>query len=103
MVTMPHQVRIIAGPRNTDFDDYIRKLVEDRGYGVEREYVGVTTQERAEEVRRRMRTAGRHLAVAVKAYWNECQGCDAGGPECAYHVKFTAYRPEDARRYKSRR
>lgn len=99
---MPHKVRIIAGPRNQDWDDYVRKLVEERGYAHERHYVGVPTQERADEVRRRLRAAGRHLGVAMKVFWSECNGCEHGGQECAYHVRYTAYHPDDARKYKSR-
>jgi hypothetical protein len=41
-------------------------------------------------------------AVAVKAYWHECAGCDAGGPDCRYHVKFTVYDMDRAREFKSR-
>lgn len=99
---MPDRVRIIAGPRNIDFDDYIRDLVEERGYGKEREYVGCTTRERAEEIRRRLRMAGKHLGVSVKAFWAECGGCKPGGDSCAYHVRYTAYHPDVARAYKSR-
>jgi hypothetical protein len=96
---VPNKVRIIAGPRNTDFDGYIEKLVSERGYGVEREYFGIPTEERASEVRRRFRQAGRHLGVAVKAYWTTCTGCEQGGKSCAAHVHFSAYPPEAARRY----
>jgi len=99
---MPDRVRFIAGPRNTDWDDYIRRLVEERGYGHEREYVGVTTKERADEIRRRLRTAGRHLGVSVKVFWRECDGCEHGGDECAYHVLYTAYHPTDAAKYKTK-
>lgn len=99
---MPHKVRIIAGPRNSDYDDYVARLVEERGWGVEREYVGVTTQERAEQIRKGLRQAGRHLGCSIKAFWVECEGCDAGGDACAYHVKFSAYHPDAARRYKAK-
>lgn len=97
---MPSKVRIIAGPRNTSFDSYIRDLVEQDGFGVERTYFGITKPERAEEVRRRMKRAGSHLGVSVKAFWSECKGCKNGGADCRYHVSFTAYDPDDARRYK---
>lgn len=99
---MPDRVRFIAGPRNTDWDDYVRRLVQERGYGHERQYVGITTRERADEIRRRLRTAGRHLGVAVKAFWQECEGCEHGGEGCAFHVLYTAFHPDDARRYKAR-
>jgi hypothetical protein len=98
---MPDRVRIISRPVR-HFDRYIDALVEEEGFGREREYVGITTQERADEVRRGLRTAGRHRGVSVKAYWTPCGGCAAGGAACAWHVHFSAYDPEDARAYKER-
>lgn len=100
---MPNKVRIIAGPRNVDFDGYIEKLVSERGYGAERIYFGCPTEQRADEVRRRMRQAGRHLGVAVKAYWSTCTGCAEGGKSCAAHVHFSAYPLEAAREYMVRK
>lgn len=99
---MPSQVRIIAGPRNTSFDSYIRDLVEQDGFGVERTYFGITEPDRAETVRRRMKRAGTHLGVSVKAFWKPCKGCSNGGKECRFHVLFTAYDPEQARQYKQK-
>lgn len=99
---MPHQVRIISRPIR-DFDDHVRHLVEEDGYGVEREYYGITTRARADEVRRGMRTAGRHLGVSVRSYWRTCDGCELGGESCAYHVRFTAYDPARAREYMARK
>lgn len=98
---MPSQVRIISGPRNTSFDHFIADLVEQDGYGSERNYFGITSQERADEVRRRLRQAGRHLGVSVKAFWYGCTGCQNGGHDCRFHVSFTAYDPGEARRYKA--
>jgi len=99
---VPHQVRIIAGPRNTSWDRFVRDLISERGYGHDRHYVGITTRERAEEVRRGMRQAGRHLQVSVKAFWYACTGCPAGGDDCAYHVSYTCYDADAARAYKAR-
>jgi hypothetical protein len=99
---VPTQARIIAGPRDTSWDAYIRRLVDERGYGHEREYFGCTTRERADEVRRKLRTAGRHLGVSVRAFWRECTGCAAGGDDCAYHVHYAVFHPEMARQYKAR-
>lgn len=99
---MATKVRIIAGPRNTSFDDHIRKLVEEEGFGRERQYFGIEDPERAEVVRRRMRTAGQHLGVSIKAFWKECTGCANGGPSCRFHVYYTAYDPAVARDYKSK-
>lgn len=100
---MPTQVRIIAGPRDKSFDHFIQELLDEDGFGVEREYFGIEDQSRADLVRRKLRTAGRHLDVSVKAFWAECQGCPNGGPTCRYHVKFTAYDPDEARKYMERK
>lgn len=90
------------GPKDRTFDEFVGKLVAERGFGHEREYVGVVELERANEVRRGMRNAGRHLGVSVKAFWKPCPtGCAEGGPECRYHISFTAYDPEVARAYKN--
>lgn len=90
------------GPRDTSWDPFVQKLLAERGYGHEREYVGVTTQERADEVRRGLRRAGNHLGASMKVFWRQCTGCADGGPECRYHVSFTAYDKEVARAYKQR-
>lgn len=92
------------GPRNTEFDKYITKLLAEHGYGHEREYVGCATQERAEVVRRGLKNGGRHLGHSVKAFWKPCPtgGCDEGGDDCAFHVYFTVYDPSAARAYKER-
>lgn len=97
---MPTAARIIAGPRNTSFDRYVSELVQEEGYGAERQYFGITGAERADEVRRKMRRAGMHLGISVKAFWKECTGCPNGGADCRYHVYYTAYDPTEARRYK---
>jgi hypothetical protein len=99
MAPVPSKVRIIAGPRNTSFDGHISDLVQQEGYGAERIYFGITSRPRADEVRRRMRRAGQHLGVAVKAFWKPCPGCDLGGPGCRYHVYYSAYDPDVARAY----
>lgn len=99
---MPHQVRIISGPRDSSYDHHVRRLISERGYGAERHYFGIATPERAREVRSKLATAGRHLGVSVKAFWLECGGCQAGGADCRYHVSFTCYDPAAARQYKAR-
>lgn len=99
---MPSPVRIISGPRDETWDRYIRRLVDERGFGHEREYIGIETEDRARAVRAKLRTAGRHQGVSVKAYWKNCDGCQQGGPGCAYHVFFSCYTQAAARRYKAR-
>ena len=88
------------GPADLTWDPFINKLISERGYGYERIYFGVTTPERAEQVRRGLRGAGRHLDVAVKAFWEKCPGCEPGGADCRYHVRYTAYSKEAARAFK---
>ncbi len=90
------------GPRDRSFDALVRDLVDQRGYGHAREYVGVTTEERAEQVRRGIRNAGRALGHSIKAFWKPCPGCQDGGADCRFHIEFTAYEPGAARAYKAR-
>ena len=99
---MPSQVRIIAGPRNKAFDHYIEDIIGRGAWEVEHEYFGITDQERADYVRRKMRMAGKHMnpPVAVKAFWRQCAGCPNGGADCRFHVSFTVYDMDKARAYK---
>lgn len=97
---MPHRVRFIQ-KINREFDHFIADLLHEDGYETERVYFGITTKARAEEVRRGLRTAGRHNKVSVKAFWQECEGCEDGGESCAYHVLFTAFDPDKAKEYKA--
>jgi hypothetical protein len=99
---LPSQVRIISGPRDESWDRYILRLVRERGYGHEREYVGIADEQRAETVRKKLRTAARHQGVSAKVFWRPCGGCEHGGPGCAYHVAYTVYDPAAARAYKGR-
>lgn len=101
---MPSKARIIAGPRNVSFDHYIEDIIGRGAWGEDHEYFGITDPERADYVRRKLRTAGRHIEppVAVKAFWHECAGCNDGGPDCRYHVTFAVYDMETARQYKSK-
>ena len=101
---MPGKVRIISGPRNVSFDHYIRQVIDDGGWEQERDYFGITTPERAEEIRKKLRTAGAHMdpPVSVRAYWRECSGCANGGAGCRFHVKFTVYDKAKARDWKER-
>jgi hypothetical protein len=99
---VPSQVRIISGPRDQSWDRYILRLIQERGFGHEREYVGIADEHRAETVRKKLRTAARHQGVSAKVFWRPCKGCKDGGPDCAYHVLYTAYDPAAAREYKNR-
>lgn len=98
---MPSQVRIISGTRNKAFDAYVQDVIDRGAWEKEHDYFGITNPERADEVRRRMKQAGNHLSVSVKAYWTGCNGCKDGGPDCRYHVRYTIYDKDKARRYKA--
>lgn len=99
---MPSQVRIIS-PRNSREWDNIIDGVRSRGeWKQEQTYGGIASDERADKVRRSLRTAARHLGIASKIYWKECDAkgkCKFGG-DCAYHVYFTIYDLDEARSYK---
>jgi hypothetical protein len=101
-------VRIISGPRNKSFDHYIEDIIGRGGWEIEHDYFGIQDEDGADFIRRKMRTAGRHMnpPVAVKAFWKPCpgvdKGCELGGPECRYHVKFTVYNMELARKFKEK-
>lgn len=101
---MATQVRIIAGPRNKAFDHYVSDIIDRGAWEQEHTYFGITEQERADYVRRKIRMAGRHMdpPVAVKAFYYECPGCQNGGPECRYHVSFTIFDMDEARAFKQR-
>lgn len=98
------RVRFVSR-RDTTFDHYVADLVEQDGFGVGRVYFGITSRERADLIRRRLRRAGSHLnpPVSVKAYWYGCGGCRDGGRECRYHVSFTAFDPGEAKEYMRQR
>ncbi len=100
---MPDQVRFIQH-KETRYDAYVAELVSAKGYGKERHYAGISDRDQAESVRKALRQAGRHVGVSVKSYWEPCPNpgrCPAG-KECRWHVRYSAYRQEDARAYKER-
>lgn len=94
------QRRIIAGPRNRNFDHYISDLVHQRGFGFQRTWHAIPDQRRADQIRRRLQQAGQHIGVSVKAFWQTGDGCAATNGSCPFHVYFTAYDPAVARVYK---
>jgi len=101
---MPDQVRIVQ-KKDARFDDYVSKLIAERGYGRERVYAGLVDEEAADEIRRKLRAAGRHLGVAVKAFYEPCpdrSGRCAAGHECRFHVRYSAFQMADARSYKAK-
>jgi len=100
---MPDKVRIVQR-KDDRFDDYLRDLVASRGYGHERIYAGVRAQEAADEIRRKLRAAGKHVGVSVRVFFEPCPtpGHCKAGSDCAFHVRYTAFKIDDARRYKAR-
>lgn len=100
---MPSKVRIISPKNSAQWDDLIRDAA--RSLGNENTYFGIVNNERADKVRRGLRTAGRHIGVAVKAYWKECPEagrCSLGGNDCQFHVYYTVFDMDTARSYKAR-
>jgi hypothetical protein len=100
---MPSRVRIISPRNSAEWDDLVRDVLNRGALGVEHDYFGITTEERADKVRRCIGTAGRHLGAGRKVYWKPCPApgaCANGGPECKYHVYYTVYDLDVARAYK---
>jgi hypothetical protein len=100
---MPDKVRYIQR-KDERFDEYLRDLITAKGFGHERHYAGLVTQEEADEIRRKLRSAGKHLGVSVRVFWEPCGKpgrCPAGG-SCGFHVRYTAFRTADARAFKTR-
>lgn len=101
---MPQQVRIISRRNSAEWDRLVSDTVRAGRLGVEHDYFGITNEARADDVRKCLRTAGRHQGVGSRVYYVPCeggdQGCRYGGPGCRFHVKYTVYPIEEARRYK---
>jgi hypothetical protein len=102
---MPQQVRMpryISQRNSAQWDDIIRSIVNAGKLGEENTYFGITTEERAHEVHRKLKTAAAHQGIARKVFWYPCNGCTDGGKDCRYHVSFTLFDMEAARAYKAR-
>lgn len=97
------RVRYVTRSRTTTFDHFVSDLVEKMGFGSERVYFGIETEDRARQVRRGLRRGATHLGVSIKSFWEPCGGCEDGGDTCRYHVRFTAFTPVHARRYGRRK
>lgn len=99
---MPSQVRIISRRNSPKWDDLVRAAL--RSLGVEHDYFGVANADRADTVRKSIRTAARHQGHGAKVYYKECPqpgACQDGGPDCQYHVYYTLYDLDEARKYKA--
>ena len=98
---MPSKVRIIQQRNSRQWDELVDDVLARRALGTEHEYFGITDPERADKIRRALRTAAKRQQVGAKVYWKECQGCANGGADCRYHVYYTLYDMDVARRYKA--
>ena len=101
---MPSQVRIIRERNSAKWDDLVRDVIQRKAYGTEHDYFGVVNGDRADKIRRAIRTAGGHQGVGSKVYWKECPApgrCANGGPDCKFHVYYTIYDLDEARKYKA--
>lgn len=99
---MPSQVRIISRRNSAQWDDLVRDAQS--RLGQEHDYYGCSTQDRADHVRRGIRTAAKRAGIGAKVYWKECPEpgkCSNGGADCTHHVYYTLYNMELARAYKA--
>ena len=99
---MPSQVRIISRPNSREWDDIIDRAVKNNAWREENTYWTTDGEARADDIRKKLRTAGRHLGVAVKAYYAPCpdRGHCRHNAECTHHVYYTIFPLEEAREYK---
>jgi hypothetical protein len=100
---VPSQVRIISPKNSQQWGDLVRDVTDAGRWEEEIVYGGITSQERADKIRRALRTAAKKCGVGSKVYWNECDspGRCKFGADCAFHTKFTFYDLDKARKYKA--
>lgn len=101
---MPSQVRMpryVSQKNSSSWDDIIRSVIGTKKLGEENTYFGIVSEERAQEVYRKLRTAASHQGMARKVFYYPCTGCKDGGADCRYHVSFTLFDMEAARAYKA--
>jgi len=100
---MPSQARIIRERNSAEWDDRVRDMITGGAYEIEHDYFGITTNQRADKIRRNIRTAASHQGVGCKAFWKPCPTpgqCRNGGSDCQFHVYYTIYDMDKARIYK---
>lgn len=96
---MPSQVRIISPRNSREWDE----LIAAAPLGEENTYGGIAHQQRADEVRRKLRTAAKRRSdLGAKVFWYQCEAkrCQFGD-DCQYHVSYTIYPIDVARQYKA--
>ena len=101
---MPSQVRIISPKNSAEWDHLVRGLIQAGKLGQEQTYGGCTSEERADHVRRKIRTAARKQDVASRVFWKPCDkpGKCSFGADCTHHVYITLYDIEAGRQYKAK-
>ncbi|MHB1595378.1 MAG: hypothetical protein ACYCO9_16345 [Streptosporangiaceae bacterium] len=102
---MPSQVRIISPRNSAEWDRLVQSVVASGQLRQEHTYGGCGSEERADKVRRAIRTAAKHLGHAAKVYWNECDspGSCAFGDDCTHHVKFSIFSLDEGRAHMASR
>lgn len=98
---MPTKVRIIQQRNSRQWDELIHDLIGRGAVGTEHDYFGITEPDRADRIRRALRTAAKREGYGAKVFWYECKGCSNGGADCRYHVSYTLYDMDVAREYKA--
>lgn len=100
---MPSQVRIISPRNSAEWDRVVADVLDRKGFGKEDIYGGCKDEERADRVRRAVRTAARKRDLAAKVFWRPCDSKSCGfGADCAYHVYITLYEMAAGRDYKAK-
>lgn len=97
---MPSQVRIIRERNSAKWDDLVRDIIGRDALRQQHTYFGIVNNERADRVRRAIRTAAKHQGYASQVYWTECPDagkCKLGGSDCAFHVNYTLFTLEEGR------
>lgn len=101
---MPSQVRIISPRNSAEWDHLVRGLIDGGKLGQEQTYGGIASEERADTVRKKIRTAARKADVASKVFWKPCDqpGKCGFGADCTHHVYITLYSMDAGREYKAK-
>lgn len=97
---MPSQVRIIRERNSAQWDDLVADLVNRDALRQEHTYFGIANSGRADEVRRKIRTAAKRRGHASKVFWSECPDpgkCALGGDDCKFHVSYTLFTLDEGR------
>jgi hypothetical protein len=97
---MPSQVRIIRERNSGQWDQLVQGIIGSGALRQEQVYFGITNPDRADKVRRGIRTAAKRTGHASRVYYSECPDaghCALGGNDCAYHVNFTVFTLDEGR------